>query len=68
MQHGWRVFLVKVANEAGVTAPLRVSAAPTPPSCTSRRAAMPAPPQSITPQDASERWLDVDLVNVATAE
>ena len=25
VQHGWRVFLVKVHNEAGVTAPLRVT-------------------------------------------
>ena len=40
VQHGWRVLLVKVANEAGVTAPLRVRALMRP-SCISRRPARP---------------------------
>jgi len=61
VQHGWRVFLVKVANEAGVTAPLRVSS-PNAEKLHKPSSGRPDPPQSISPQDFSERWLDVDLV------
>ena len=58
MQQGWRVFLVKVHNQAGVTAALR---------CTSPNAAVlhenwknePEPPQTITKRDVVQRWLDV---------
>ncbi len=60
VQHGWRVFLVKVANEAGVTAALRVSS---PNAAKLYRPATnkPSPPQTVTPQQATERWLDVQL-------
>ncbi|HEY1600171.1 MAG TPA: CehA/McbA family metallohydrolase [Pirellulales bacterium] len=60
VQHGWRVFLVKVANEAGVTAPLRVTS-PNAAKLHKSSSGNPAPPQSITPQDVGERWLDVQL-------
>ena len=60
-QHGWRVFLVKVVNAAGVTAPLR---------CTSPNAApvyrrstgSPDPEPAVKPQDVPGRWLDVEVV------
>ena len=63
MEQGWRVFLVKVHNQAGVTAPLR---------CTSPNAAPlqgrpwridPEPPHTITAQDVVQRWLDVGMLN-----
>jgi hypothetical protein len=59
-QQGWRVFLVKVVNEAGVTAPLKVSspnAAPIYKMSTS--AARPEP--TIAPADIPERWADVRM-------
>jgi len=62
LEQGWRVFLVKVHNQAGVTAPLR---------CSSPNAAPlhdawkgdPEPPQTITSRDVVQRWLDVSLFN-----
>lgn len=60
MEQGWRTFLVKVHNEAGVTAPLRVASA--------NAAKMqdpsdgsPDPPQTITARDVRDRWLDVSM-------
>lgn len=58
---GWTNFLVKVINEAGVTAPLV---------CTSQQAApmvrgsssSPKPKLDITPADAARRWLDIGMV------
>ena len=60
VEQGWRVFLVKVNNQAGVTAPL---------GCTSPNAAPmhqkddgdAEPPQTITQGDVVERWLDVSV-------
>ncbi len=60
VQHGWRVLLVKVANEAGVTAPLQVSS-PNAAKLHKPSTGKADPPQSISPQDVSERWLDVSL-------
>ncbi|MBX7166363.1 MAG: CehA/McbA family metallohydrolase [Pirellulales bacterium] len=62
MQNGWRVFLIKVNNEAGVTAELR---------CTSPNAAKlhqrstgEAEPQvTVTPQDAADRWLEISMTD-----
>jgi hypothetical protein len=59
IEQGWRTFLVKVHNEAGVTAPLR---------CTSPNAAKlhdsdnsPEPPAKISQRDVVQRWLDVSM-------
>ncbi len=60
VQHGWRVFLVKVHNEAGVTAPLRVTSPQAAP-LQKRSTGKPEPKPSITPQQASDRWLDASL-------
>lgn len=58
IQHGWRVFLVKVHNEAGVTAALRVS------SLNAARQVIPSSgkpnaKESISPADLEDRWCDV---------
>jgi hypothetical protein len=55
-QQGWRVFLVKVENEAGVTSKLRCAspnAGPTYKPSTGR----PDPAPTIKPQDVEDRWL-----------
>ena len=58
MEQGWRVFLVKVKNDAGVTAPLRVespNAAPVYKTSTNR-----AEPAATIPQSAiPDRWMDL---------
>lgn len=60
VQHGWRVFLVKVQNEAGVTAALRV-ASPNAEPLHKRSTASPEPKRSIPPEAVDERWMDVSL-------
>ena len=60
IQQGWTGFLVKVHNEAGVTAPLR---------CTSPNAAplvkrgtnKPEPPVTVKPSDVGDRWLEIAM-------
>ena len=61
VQAGTRAFLVKVINEAGITAALRVQ------SPQSRRVSIPAwsgapdPPRTITDSDIADRWADITL-------
>lgn len=63
VEAGTRVFLVRVENEAGITAPLRVS------SPQSGRVSIaswtsngdPDPPQTITPRIIADRWADITL-------
>jgi hypothetical protein len=57
-QHGWGVFLVKVQNEAGVTAPLRVSSPNSAP-VYKPSTGNPAPPPSVRLEDVPDRWLDL---------
>jgi hypothetical protein len=62
VQNGWSVFLVKVQNEAGVTAELGAespNAAPLYRQSTSRA----EPKKSIRPSDVVQRWADVKLFN-----
>ena len=57
-QNGWRVFLVKVRNEAGVTAPLSVdspNAAPVYKTSTN----VPDPEPSISRAAVADRWMDL---------
>ncbi len=61
-QNGWRVFLVKVQNEAGVTSLLRAespNAAPVYKTSTN----VPDPPRSITQSQVADRWLDLRMFN-----
>ncbi|MFO0904508.1 MAG: CehA/McbA family metallohydrolase, partial [Pirellulales bacterium] len=58
MEQGWSVFLVKVHNEAGVTAKLSVrspNAAP----LYQRSSGSPAPKLTVKPEDVPDRWLDL---------
>ncbi len=60
MQQGWKIFLVKVKNEGGVTAPLRVmspNAAPV--FKTSTNVAEPA--KTIPKSAIPDRWMDVRM-------
>jgi hypothetical protein len=60
IQQGWRVFLVKVVNEGGVTAELKVTspnAAPLYKGSTGKA----EPERTIKPTDVPDRWLDVQL-------
>ncbi len=65
VQHGWRTFLVKVRNEAGVTAALK-GESPQGQRVWARGpngfSMSPRPPQqTITPRDVADRWLDLSL-------
>ena len=59
MEQGWRVFLIKLHNEAGVTARLRCHS----PNAKKMhdRSNKPEPPQKITPRKVVDRWLDVSM-------
>ncbi len=67
MQAGTRLFLVKVINQAGITAPLRVTspqaAKVSAPSWSSKSSA--EPPHTITPRDIEERWADISFFDKA---
>jgi hypothetical protein len=60
MQQGWRVFLVKVHNEAGVTAALRATS-PNAEPLYLRSTGKPKAVKTIPPQAVADRWLDVSL-------
>ena len=59
-EQGWSVFLVRVHNEGGVTAKLRVSS-PNAQPLYRRSSGKPDPVLNITPKDVPDRWLDVEL-------
>ncbi len=58
MQQGWRVFLVKVVNEAPVTAALRVGS-PNAAPIHVRSTGSPEPKAAISAADVAERWLEL---------
>jgi len=58
IQQGWRIFPVKVHNEAGVTAALRVSS-PNAAPLYKRSTGKPDPEVTVKPTDVGDRWLDV---------
>jgi hypothetical protein len=63
LEAGTRLFLVKVLNLAGVTAPLTVSS-PNSGSVSSASWAgggSPEPPVKVTPEDIRERWAEISL-------
>ena len=60
MEQGWRVFLVKVHNEAGVTAVLRASSPNAAPVYEAGRTDS-EPPATIKPSDVAERWLSLNM-------
>jgi len=58
MEQGWSVFLVKVHNEAGVTAPLGVQSPNSAP-VYKRSTGHADPALQVTPADVPDRWMDV---------
>ena len=60
MQQGWRTFLVKVHNEAGVTAPLAAESANAAP-LYKRSSGRPAPEMTIPKSDIPHRFLDIEV-------
>jgi hypothetical protein len=58
VQNGWQVFLVKVHNEAGVTAALRVTSPNAAPQVV-RSSGKPNAASAISPAELADRWLDV---------
>ncbi len=59
VEQGWRTFLVKVDNRAGVTAPLRCSSPNAASLHDSNNSA--EPPQKISQGDVVQRWMDVSI-------
>ena len=58
VQNGWRVFLVKVHNEAGVTADLKATSPNALP--VYRRSTSAAKPKpGLSPSEVSDRWMDL---------
>jgi hypothetical protein len=62
VEKGWSAFLVKVRNEAGVTAQLKVESLNALPVYATSRG-NPRPPQQVTPRDVTDRWLDLAMFN-----
>jgi hypothetical protein len=62
MRHGWRLFLVKIHNEAGVTAALRVDS-PNAAPLYKGSSGSPSPKAVVPLADVPNRWLDVTLFN-----
>jgi hypothetical protein len=62
LQQGHRLFLVKVHNEGGVTAQLRVSS-PNAAPLVKRSSGSADPKISIKPNEVGERWLDVVMID-----
>jgi hypothetical protein len=64
VQNGWRTFLIKVRNAAGVTAPLKAEC-PQAMRVSSRgprgSSMSPRPAQTIAAKDVADRWLDASL-------
>jgi hypothetical protein len=64
VEKGWSAFLVKVRNEAGVTAQLKAespNALPLWARGDNGFSSNPSPPQKITPRDVTDRWLDMAM-------
>src|SRR5687767_6482078 len=59
VEQGWRAYLVKVRNEAGVTGPLTMESPQARP-VYRRGTGLAMAPQSIRPGDISDRWLELD--------
>ncbi|MDX2037411.1 MAG: CehA/McbA family metallohydrolase [Isosphaeraceae bacterium] len=62
VQHGWRTFLVKVRNEAGVTAPLSVES-PNAKPLFKPSTSSPTPKPTVPLADVPNRWMDISVQN-----
>ncbi|MFO1020870.1 MAG: CehA/McbA family metallohydrolase [Planctomycetales bacterium] len=61
-EQGWRNFLVKIQNDAGINPPLRVES-PNAEPLHKRSTGSPAPKVTIPPSEVPQRFLDVQLFN-----
>lgn len=63
VEQGWRTFLIKVRNEAGVTAQLKAESLQALPVYARAKEFVggPNPPQTIKRRDVLERWLDLAM-------
>ncbi len=59
VEQGWRAYLVKVRNEAGVTGVLSLESPQARP-VYRRGTGLAMPPQTVRPADITDRWLDLD--------
>lgn len=66
VEAGTRLFLVKVINEAGVTAQLKVES-PNSGDVYIKSTGSPEPAMELTPQQAAERWSDISLYPLPTS-
>jgi hypothetical protein len=66
VESGTRLFLVKVINEAGVTAQLKVES-PNSGDVYIESTGSPEPAMELTPQQAAERWSDISLYPLPTS-
>src|SRR5215467_11861226 len=66
VEAGTRLFLVKVINEAGVTAQLKVES-PNSGDVYIESTGSPEPAMELTPQQAAERWSDISLYPLPTS-
>ena len=60
VEHGWRAYLVKVRNEAGVTGAL-VAESPQARPVYRRGTGLSMVPRSVLPADVADRWLALDM-------
>jgi len=60
VEQGWRVFLIKVHNQGGVTAPLKVASPNAAPSY-KRSTGSKRPDPAVRGEDLPDRWLDLQL-------
>src|SRR5262245_27136504 len=60
VEKGWRSFLVKVRNEAGVTAELKAESPNALPVFSASKGS-PRPEQTITEREVRDRWLDITM-------
>jgi hypothetical protein len=68
VEHGWRTFLVKVRNDAGITSQLKVESSNALPvfirsSVGAENRESHSPQQRVKPTDVAQRWLDASLYN-----
>ncbi len=62
VQQGWTVFLVKVVNEAGITAPLE-AASPNAAKIVGPSSGSPDPPPGLYDAEVANRWADIRMFN-----
>jgi hypothetical protein len=62
MQQGWRTFLVKVQNQAGINPELKIESPNVAP-LYKRSSGSPSPKSEVTPADVPHRWLDAAMFN-----